>query len=158
VNPRIPGERLLQAIQDNNYPFWFPKSARNLALDYFAYGTDFLPLAAGQTANNQISINSDSAFQVLAVVAVETSDDDLTFLGQNPVLVQISEGGSARNFFNQPLHFNNVFGTAELPMVWPLPKLLLPNSTVQVQLQNLEPTDRNVRIAFHGFKIFNFVK
>ena len=155
---RLPADRLLDAIDGGKYPFWFPNGAKNLAVDYFAYGTDFVPLAASGTSTNPIAINSDSAFFVLSAVGIETATDNTTFLTQHPLLVQLSEGGGARNFFNTPLHFDEVFGSAELPMVWPLPKLLLPNSTLNVTLQNLEATARNVRVAFHGFKIFNFAK
>lgn len=155
---RLPADRLLDAINSGRYPFWFPNGARGLALDYFAYGTDFVPLAASATTTNPIAINSDSAFFILAATGIETATDNTTFLTQHPLMVQLAEGGSSRNFFNTALHFDEVFGSAEFPMVWPLPKLLLPNSTLNVTLQNLEATARNVRIALHGFKVFNFAK
>ena len=158
MQTRIPADRLLDAINSGRYPFWFPNGARDLALDYFAYGTDFTPLALSATTTNAIAINSDSAFFILAATLVETFTDNTTFMAQRPLLCQLAEAGGARNFFNTPLHVDNVFGTAELPMVWPLPKLLLPNSTFNVQLQNLEAVARNVRVAFHGFKVFNFKK
>lgn len=153
---RLPADRLLAAIEGGKYPYWFPNGAKNLAVDYFAYGTNFSPLAASATTTNPIAINSDSAFFILAATAVETATDNTTFLTQHPLLVQLAEGGASRNFFNESLHFDEVFGSAELPMVWPLPKLLLPNSTLNVTLQNLEAVARNVRVAFHGFKVFNF--
>jgi len=158
TSTRLPADRLLDAISAGKYPFWFPNGAKNLAVDYFAYGTDFTPLGASSTTTNPIANNSDSAFFILAATGVVTATDNTTFLTQHPALVQIAEGGSSRNFFNTPLHFDEVFGDAQLPMVWPLPKLLLPNSTLNVTIQNLEATARNYRVAFHGFKIFNFVK
>jgi hypothetical protein len=153
-----PAAAYLEAIQDGRYPFWFPAGAKNLAIDYFAYGTDFTPLGASSTTANSIPINSDSAFIILSGVLVETATDNTTFLANRPLLASMSEGGSGRNLSNTPLHVNNWFGTAELPKYWDIPKVLLPNSTFQVQLQNLEAVARNVRVAFHGFKIFDFAK
>lgn len=162
MTPRVPGARLLQALGLTRYPFWFPAGAKKLAMDYFVYGTDFLPLGAAGTATatvaNPININSDSAFMILSAVMVETAVDNMTFLANQPLLCQLSEAGGARNLANTPIHANNWFGTAQLPKYWDVPKILLPNSTFTVQLQNLEATARNIRVAFHGFKLFNFVK
>lgn len=158
TSTRLPGAMLLDAINSGRYPYWYPEQAKNLAVDYFAYGTDFAPLLANANTTNPIAINSDSAFFILAATLVETDVANTTFLAQRPLMCQIAEGGSSRNFFNTPLHVDNVYGTAELPMVWPLPKLLLPNSTLNVTMQNLEAVNRNVRVAFHGFKIFSFTK
>jgi hypothetical protein len=149
---------MVAAIRGGNYPFWYPKAARqlDLAIDYFVYGTDFTPLALSATVANSIPINSDSAFYILSGVLVETAQDNTTFMANRPLLAMLSEAGGARNLANTPIHVNNWFGTAEEPKYWDIPKLLLPNSTFQVQLQNLEAVARNVRVAFHGFKIFNY--
>lgn len=155
---RIPAAALVDALVGSKYPFWFPENARDLAYDYFVYGTDFLPLGVNATTTNPININSDSAFLVLSAVLVETDTANTTFLGQRPLMAQLSEGGSARNLSNIPIHVDNWFGTAEEPKYWDVPKLLLPNSVFNVTMQNLEAVARNVRVAFHGFKLFAFAK
>lgn len=155
---RIPANALLDAIRGGNYPFWFPEAAKNLAIDYFAYGANFTPLSASATTTQAIQINSDSAFMVLSATMVETATDNTTFLANHPLLVQLSTGGAALNLSNTPIHADNWFGTAENPKYWDVPKILLPNTTFNVQLQNLEATDRNIRVAFHGFKLFSFTK
>lgn len=158
--PRIPAQALDEAVRRlaTSWPFWFPVEGRNLALDYFAYGTDFEPLGASATTTRAIQINSDSAFMVLSAVMVETATDNTTFLANRPLLVSLSTGGAALNLSNTPIHADNWFGTAEQPKYWDVPKILLPNTTFNVQLQNLEATSRNVRVAFHGFKLFRFTK
>lgn len=156
--PRVPASALIDALNGGSYPFWFPKEARDLALDYFVYGTDFDTLGASATATRAIQINSDSAFLVLSATMVETEDDNTTFLANRPLLVQLSTGGAALNLSNTPVHADNWFGTAELPKYWDVPKILLPNTTFNVQLQNLEAAERIVRVAFHGFKLFRFTK
>lgn len=152
---RIPASALINAL---SYPFWFPQEARNLALDFFSYGANFAPLGASATATQAIQINSDSAFMILSATMVETATDDTTFLANRPLLVTLTTGGAALSLSNTPIHADNWFGTAQEPNYWDVPKVLLPNTTFNVQLQNLEATARNVRVAFHGFKLFRFTK
>lgn len=156
--PRVPAAALADAMRNGSYPFWFPQEARNLAFDFFTYGTDFLPLALSATTTQAIQINSDSAFMVLSATMVETAIDNTTFFANRPLLVTLTTGGAALSLSNTPIHADNWFGTAQEPKYWDVPKILLPNTTFNVQLQNLEATARNVRIAFHGFKLFRFTK
>jgi hypothetical protein len=156
--PRVPASALIDALQGGSYPFWFPKEARDLALDYFVYGANFEPLLASAQATQAIQINSDSAFLVLSATMVETDTGNTTFLANRPLLVNLSTGGAALNLSNSPVHADNWFGTAEQPKYWDVPKILLPNTTFNVALSNLEAVNRNVRVAFHGFKLFRFTK
>lgn len=153
---RVPAGAIIEAARQGRYPFWFPEGAKGLAMDYFVYGTDFTPLGASLTVTNNINISGDSAFCILCAVAVETSTDNLTFLADLPLLAQLSDSGSGRQFSNTPIAASNWFGTAEMPKYWDIPKVLAPNATFNVTMQNLEATARNVRVAFHGFKIFGF--
>lgn len=155
---RIPASALLDALRGGSYPFWFPEEARHLALDFFTYGANFAPLSASATATQAIQINSDSAFMILSATLVETATDNTTFLANHPLLVTLTTGGAALSLSNTAIHADNWFGTAQEPKYWDVPKILLPNTTFNVQLQNLEATDRNVRVAFHGFKLFRFTK
>ena len=155
---RIPAQALLDALKGGNYPFWFPEEAKGLGVDYFVYGTDFEPLAISATASRSIQINADSAFMILSAVMVETATDNTTFMANRPLLVSLSTGGAGLSLSNTPIHANNWFGTAQEPKYWDVPKVLLPNSTLQVTIQNLEATARNIRVAFHGFKLFKYAR
>lgn len=137
-------------------PFWanLPPAVISLPKDFFVYGVEFLPLGASATANQQFDVQSDSAFLILAGVGVVTDTANTVFSANVPQLVTIRDEGSGRNVFNIAQHFGNVFGTAQLPAYWTYPKILKPKTTVDVELQNLEATARNVRIGFWGFKLF----
>lgn len=151
-------QAIQQAGQSGAYPFWFPQKARGLAIDYFTYGTNFTPLAAGSTTTNPINITNDSAFCILSAVLVETDTTNLVFLPQRPLLAKLQDSGAGRDLSNVATHVDNWFGTAEEPKYWDIPKILSPNTTFSVQMQNLDPANaRNVRVNFHGFKIFGFV-
>ncbi len=149
--------RLARSIAGGKYPWWYPSGAYNKAIDYFVYDTDFLPLVAATTVANPIQIGADSAFVILSAVLTETDVGNTVFLAQSPLLFQLTDGGSGRSLSNTPIHAGNWFGTAQLPKYWDIPKILAPNTTFLVQAQNLEAVNRNVRVAFHGIKIFSFV-
>jgi hypothetical protein len=148
--------RLAASIGGGKYPWWYPRGAYNKAIDYFVYDTDFLPLGGGLTVVNPIAIGADSAFVILSAVIVETDVLNTTFIAQPPLLFVLMDGGSGRSLSNAPIHATNWFGTAQLPKYWDVPKILAPNSTFTVSAQNLEAVNRNVRVAFHGLKIFAF--
>jgi hypothetical protein len=153
---RTAAAAMIDSINSGRFPFWFPKAARNLAIDYFVYGTDFVPLGASADVTNNINIQGDSAFCILSAVLVETDTTNLIFLAQAPVQAALSDTGGGRQLSNQLIHVSNWFGTAQEPKYWDVPKILAPNATFSVRLVNLEATARNLRVAFHGFKIFGF--
>lgn len=153
---RQPIAALMDAINVGRYPFWFPLQARGMAIDYFVYPTSFTPLGASATVLNNINIQGDSAFIILSGVLVETDTNNTLFMAQNPLLVTLTNTGASSGFSAGAVHANNWFGTADAPKMWDMPKVLAPNSSIGVQLQNLEATARNVHIAFHGIKIYGF--
>jgi hypothetical protein len=128
-----------------------------LAVDEFNNSTDFLPLAAGAAQTNTILISNDAAFVILEATMVLTDTTNLVFFAQRPVMVDLFDSASGRKFSNTPVHADNWFGTAQLPALWKLPKVLAPNGAFNVTLTNLDPANaRNVRVSFNGFKIFGF--
>lgn len=168
-NPACSGDiaLLIDQIRASAYPWWYPDAAKAgrdaqgnptsaLAIDFFLYGSDFLPLGAGASLTQNINIDGSSAFYICETQLVETDTADTTFLAQRPLLASVLDTGSGRVLSNIPIHVDNWWGTAQRPFKWPVPKLVAPNSTLQVTLQNLEAAERNVRVAFAGFKIFNF--
>lgn len=149
VDPRARG---LQAVLDQN----LPPRMRERARDFFGYTIDFVPLGVNATTIQEVNIQSDSDFIIGAAVATVTDTANTTRLGFVPQLVQLFSAGSGRNLFSGATHFENVFGTAQQPAIWPIPKLLSAGSTFSAQLQNLEATARNVRLTFLGFKVFSY--
>ncbi|MGH7177673.1 MAG: hypothetical protein ACREJC_09860 [Tepidisphaeraceae bacterium] len=147
-----PQARALSAAMERN----LPPRMRERARDFFAYTIDFIPLAATTTTVQEVNIQSDSDFIIGAAVAVVTDTANTTRLAFVPELVQLFSAASGRNLFSGATHFENVFGTAQEPAIWPIPKLLAAGSTFSAQLQNLEATARNVRLAFLGFKVFAY--
>ncbi|MGH7166468.1 MAG: hypothetical protein ACREIS_13195 [Nitrospiraceae bacterium] len=134
---------------------WLPRSLWRKVKDFFVYSSDFIPLAAGGTATQDIAVQADSDFVIIAGVRVYTTTGDVAIAGDFfPALVTIRDSGSGRQLMDRPVHAQNLFGTAQLPAYWPFPKLIRASSTVSTTLQNLEATARNIRISYWGFKVF----
>lgn len=131
-----------------------PPIMRDTIKQYYAYTADFLPLTASLTATTPFTVQADTDFIVTHLTAVVTDTANTTFLSLVPQTVQIVDASTGMAWFNgvNGTHFNNVFGDAQNPGFLALPYYLRANSTVNVTLVNLEAVNRNVRLAFHGFK------
>lgn len=132
-----------------------PKTGQMRATDFFIYSQNFLPLAALATRSLDIQIQSDSDFLAVAAVAVvRTTAAGAAAIPDRRLTVLISDSGSGRNLFDRVQDFDDVFGTAQRPAWWPVPKLMRAAATISVQLTDLQNQANNVRVAFWGIKIF----
>lgn len=148
---------IIRQMQQGHYPWWYPRKAMGLAIGNFTYTANFLPLLANSSQPQTVNIDGDSAFFITKLMAVETSVDNLTVVPVPPVLIELKSAGSGAYLSSGPVMLSNWFGTAQRPGIFDQPYILSPNSAFVVQAQNLEATDRNLRIAFQGIKIFSYV-
>lgn len=148
---------LARFIAGGNFPWWMVPEVAGQAVDPFIYALEVLPLGANGTANGKITVESDSAFYLVAQTAVATEPDDpSTIIAQPPVMVNIKDAGAGRLLSSQSVHLLNQFGTAQLPYFHAIPRLWAPASSITVELQNLGSVAIDLRLAFHGIKIYNF--
>jgi len=149
-------ERVMKAVQERY-------GSKNFTLDPFTFTMNFLPATLSIITNAQFLVQNDSAFAICktSIVVTDTSDAFVTNLSDTPkvmpFLITLSDSGSGRDLMDTGVHVDNLFGTAQRPYVWTKIKLLDPSSTFTGRLQNLSATSRNVRMAFHGFKVFGDV-
>jgi hypothetical protein len=123
--------------------------------DMFVGHLDFTPLAANATQSQGLNITADADFVILYGTRIVTAADNVTFIANVPELVTITDTGAGRNLMSAAVHMDELFGTAQLPAYWAFPKLIRAGSTLTATLQSLEATPRNVRLSFHGFKVFS---
>lgn len=139
------------------------QAARLFTVDPFTFVINFLPLAASNTATDQFITQADSGFAIVKTTFVISSDVNVFVANISdvpkfaPQVVTLSDSGSGRDLSSFPVAINSLFGTAERPFLWSRPKVLDPNSTFSCRIQNLVATAFNIRLAFHGFKIFGDV-
>lgn len=134
-------------------------------LDPFTFVINILPATASATTTGRFTVQNDSAFGFTKTtyIVTDTSDAAVANLqpfgsggttSLTPFLVTLTDSGSGRALSDLGVPIESWFGTGQRPYVWPLAKVLDPNSTFEAAVQNLSGTDRRVRLAFHGYKIF----
>lgn len=136
---------------------------KNFTLDMFTFVINFLPLAASNTATGDFITQADSGFAICKTsfnvssdvnVYVNNISDTPRFA---PFVITLSDSGSGRDLSNSAVAIGTYFGPDQFPFPWPTPKILDPNSTFTARIQNLVATAFNVRLSFHGYKIFGDV-
>ena len=157
AHPSVVKRRAPESMAPGLSPFFglLPQELWSRTKDFFTYSADFLPLAAGGTLTVDISIQADSDFAIVAGVRVVTDVANTAFIDPVPQTVTILDASSGRQFQDRAVHIDNLFGTAQLPALWPMTKLIRANSTLSTTLINLDGANaRNTRISYLGFKIF----
>lgn len=74
------------------------------------------------------------------------------------VTLQITDQGSGMSFMNAPIPLYTIAGsTGELPYVLPTPQLIAANASFIYSFSNYSAasTYTNLRLQFHGYRIFN---
>lgn len=145
---------------------FLPPSWWNRGHDYFAYGTEWNPLAASeQNAPRQIQIDADSDFLALAVTRVITTAADNTVeLADAPQLIRVQDSASGANWMSGLLHIDTFAGhmsgtVGGQGVKWlEVPRLVIRSSTLTVELSNLAATAYRVWIVFHGCKVFSRIR
>lgn len=146
----------LQNLMINQYLGLLPARYWRRAKDPFVYAIDFTPATLSVTTNGALTISGDADFCLIAQVRTAFATDNTTVVAAPGATVNIQDAGTGRFWNNTPVQIDNWFGTAQLPFVYAKPKLLLANSTLTIAVADLTGISRNIRLAFHGFKIFPY--
>ena len=106
--------------------------------EQFTYQITFAGITgANPVGNGTIVIQADAEFAIQETTYYFIDTANPTY-ARNAALVPdiavlITDTGSGRQFMNQNVPVESMFGTAQLPFVWPRPKILAASSTLQVQ-------------------------
>ena len=132
----------------------------NVRRDFYVYESEAIPVVSGQNVTDTINIEADSDFMLQKLTyfadigtGLQTAETRVLPL----VTVQLTDTGSGRQLMQNPIPIPALFGTGELPYIIPNPRKFLRNSTIQINYINYAvapPTDYNIRLAFHGYKIY----
>lgn len=99
---------------------------------------------AANAVNTQASVQvNDKDFKWIFAMAVST--------GAFSALV--TDGSSKRQFSNQALHQNVLFGTAQQPFPLPAPFTFVKRGAILVSLNDLSGAANTVRLAFAGIEL-----
>lgn len=155
-------DKIIQAI-GSKLAMGVSQARRLFTLDPFTFVINFTPLTASNTATDSFITQADSGFALVKTSFV-ISDAANVFIANisdtpkfSPQIITLSDSGSGRDLSNSGVPINSYFGSGERPFIWARPKILDPNSTFTARIQNLVATAFNIRLSFHGFKIFGDV-
>lgn len=130
--------RLLDTVQNST---WIAAVARPnqkiLGIEYYNYNTMFSQIAVAATVQNVIQIQSDSDF-AMSYMSGSAVDLVVGAVQNQPVAtIQITDTGSGKTFFSAPTLFNLVMGSGGLPFYLPAPRVVAPNTNLQISINNV---------------------
>ena len=148
------------------------KISKDWWLDPFIYTINFVTpsqLAASASLTLNFIVQNDSAFSICKTTYTVADTANAAVANLQPfgsgaassivgILSSITDSGSGRSLSDNPVPIDSQFGTGQFPRIWPIPKIVDPNSTISVTLQNLDALARHVRLAFSGYKVFGNVQ
>lgn len=130
-------------------------STKYMAQEFFTYSAPLDSLAAGASSSVQINIQANSDFMINKIVFAVFDAATGDIVADPNMTVNLVDAGSGLSLFDNPQPIGNVAGTAQLPFVPPVAKLLKAKSTLSVQYANRSAvTLYNIIITFHGSKLY----
>ncbi len=140
-----------------SYIMFLPLELRKNAMEGFNYSAHAPTLAAGATAVVTVAIQNNSDFLWVDITGVATDPANPETVFPTPaVALQIEDSGASDMVFQQPLHWGNVVGTAQLPGEFAYPYLAEMGGQLTVTYTNLGAQAYTLWVAFRGFKVFQF--
>ena len=128
--------------------------------DFFVYEAETVAIATGGTTADTIQIQADAdfiwqkaAYEADLAGVAQTADSQVV----PNVLIQITDTGSNRQLFFNPIPIVNVFGRGILPFILPNPRLFIKTSTIQIDFTSFEvAATPTIRLSFIGYKFYRY--
>lgn len=132
-----------------------PPKLREGAKDAFFLVQNFPLVAIGGGATVTTVISAESALLIVGGVRTVTDNTGQVSVAFYPAKVKITDG-SQRDLMDNDAMLDNLFGTAQLPALWPYPKFVAAGSSLKTTLTSLDTANvRTVQLVYLGFKIYN---
>ncbi len=133
----------------------------NIYRSFYTYTLSISAIANGATATDSVNIENDSQFVWIKSTyfcdiagAIQTESNRVIPL----VNVQITDSGSARQFFDQPQPINSIAGQGNIPFILPAPFIFNNNAKINATFTNFSAgtTYDNLTINLHGFRVYQY--
>lgn len=131
----------------------------NKPKDWYSYPVLFSTLAPGN-ATSTFQIDAASDFFLTAITQLTEADTTTSITVSTTVVpkvtMQITDGGSNRNLFQNPVPLYSVAGDGNHPHRLIHPRLFVRNSSITVAVTNYSTATTYARlyINFEGFRIY----
>lgn len=132
-----------------------PPQLQGLPMQWWVQPINFFPINHNTAVSQGFQTDSAHYFAAWYGSISVRSSDNQTDRPNEPLLVQITDLQNLNyNPANFPVDVRNVFGTAQLPAVWPSPLIVGPNGGMNFNLTNNDNANNlNVQIALLGMLI-----
>lgn len=137
-------------------------SPQYVSEDVIWYGVNFSAgqvgtLAPGATLTGSINIDAQSDFWCIKTLYSAFNATSLTGITANnriiPLVTIIILGSSQNQMSNLAVPVASMFGTGELPFIWPRPRIFAANTNIQITASNFDTAiTYDLRLQFMGFK------
>ena len=137
------------------------ESDPNLYLSYYVYTLTIDSLIAGASDTDTINIESDSQFVwTKTAYFVDVAGADQTDSTRVVPLIncQLTDSGSARQFFDEPQPINSIAGQGNIPFILPAPFIFKNNANINASFTNFNAatTYANLRLSLHGYRVYQY--
>jgi len=135
--------------------------SRNIQRSFYTYTLSVASIAAAANDTDSVNIENDSQF----VWTKTTYSCDIAGAAQTDssrviplITVQITDSGSARQFFDQPQVIQNIAGQGNIPFILPAPFIFNNNANINAAFINFSAatTYANLTISLHGFRVYQY--
>jgi len=117
-------------VLGQDLPFWYPIN---------------VALTANQTGvQGTVTMDNDADFELRELLATSTGIFSVTLIDRY----------TSRPMMTAPINNLNMFGTAQLPFILPIPYTLLRTATLAVTFNDLSAAPNTIQLAFWGYKKF----
>ncbi len=105
---------------------------------------DAFTVDANDTVSRNLVVGTDAHFKISTLMAVRTG----------AALVTVKDGDTDKQWTNQPMHLDNMFGNGQFPHELNAPRFVRKGSVISVTVQDLSGSSNVVRVAFGGVKLY----
>ncbi len=127
-------------VYERDVPAWTAGPKPDM---WFQYGGT-KDLTAGALDTLNLQIQADAHFEVHKMLARATGSFQ----------AKVTDSGTGKSWSDTYVRRGNFAGVAQRPKVLTFPKLILPNTVIQVELQDLSGAANTIRLALEGAKRF----
>lgn len=128
----------------------------NVKLNFFTFNLTFLAVATGTPPPQVFQVSNNMNF-LLQYIVGKVYQPAGTVIPEPDLLLQLSDISSGWLYSDNPLHWGQTVGTAQLPFILPEPKLIPSNASIQARITNNTPTTlARIDLALQGVQVFTF--
>jgi len=134
----------------------------NYFQSFYIYTISIDSIPANSTRNVTVNIETDSQFvwtksaffaKRAAVADSQTANTRLL----PSIDLQLTDSGSARQFFDEAQPISSIAGSGEVPAILPAPYMFKPNSTINATLRNSSAEEyTDVKLSLIGFRLYEY--